>query len=85
MFAGATSAKYRETLNCEDCLTLQHPSGKCPFRSAITGHYFMGSRSPRGDGAISPRRNERVELALANPEKSAKKPSEGLQLKFAFG
>lgn len=85
VFAGATSAKYRETLNCEDCLTLQHPSGKCPFRSAITGHYFMGSRSPRGDGAISPRRNERVELALANPEKSAKKPSEGLQLKFAFG
>ena len=43
---------------------------------------FTGSKP---DGAVSPRRMDVIEQALANPEKSARRPAEGLQLKFAFG
>ena len=84
MYAGATSAKFRDSLQCEDCLTIEHYDTKCPFRGNIASPETK-TLSPRGDGVISPRRNERIDQALANPEKSAKKPSEGIQLKYAFG
>lgn len=81
MFRGANSDAYRETLQCAECLTIEHSASRCPYRrSSLTNN-----KSPGGDRPPSPRRVEQIEQALANPEKSAKKPTEGLQLKFAFG
>ena len=86
IFKAAISESYRQTLSCEECLTQDHSISKCPFNIPL----FKNSKgkngaSPDKERAQSPRRIEQIEQALANPEKSAKRPSEGLQLKFAFG
>ena len=53
-----------------------------PINNNILSVCFTGAKP---DGAVSPRRMDVIEQALANPEKSARRPAEGLQLKFAFG
>ena len=85
IFGGATSEVYRETLHCDECLTLDHVHAKCPYKKSNTNKNSRGPLSPRGPGTHSPRRMDIVEQALANPEKSTRRPAEGLQLKFAFG
>ena len=95
MFRFATSPKVRETLTCEDCLSEQHLASRCPYafpllgtrnsRSTTLPAGISGGGGVRASGIISPRRNEGIERALVNPEKSAQIPSEGLQMKFVFG
>ena len=91
IYAGSISVKYRETMKCIDCLSNQHAEKKCPFVISKGKRRSGGSvggldiTTKSIDRSISPRRNERIEQALANPEKTAKRPNEGLNLKFAFG
>ena len=87
MFTAATSPKFRESLTCQECLSQQHLVSRCPFSFPLLGHRKskVSPQGPRANGIISPRRNESIERALVNPEKSARIPTEGLQLKFVFG
>lgn len=86
IFGGATSEVFRQTLHCDECLTADHVKTKCPFRKSNTDNGRLSLTTfARPEGATSPRRMDCIEQALANPEKSARRPNEGLQLKFAFG
>ena len=86
IFGGATSEVFRQSLHCDECLTAEHVKTKCPYRKSNTNNGRPSlTANTRQDGATSPRRMDCIEQALANPEKSARRPSEGLQLKFAFG
>ncbi|XP_065657214.1 echinoderm microtubule-associated protein-like 6 [Hydra vulgaris] len=93
MFSGAASEKFRLTMHCVDCLTNNHLNVKCPFQTNTlvknqppAKNQLPARVTPQKlEITESPQRNDQIEKALANPEKSARKPQEGLQLKYAFG
>ena len=87
MFSGASAEKFRLTFHCVECLTNNHFNVKCPFQTnMLLKNHQPGRFTPqRPENIESPQRNDQIEKALINPEKSAQKPQEGIQLKYAFG
>ena len=80
LFSMASSERARENFTCLPCLSNEHVLKKCPFGDGPRKSYPV--IDVNGSPAAN---NEAIDRALANPEKLLKKPSEGLNLKFAFG